>query len=697
MSSMETAEIFSPGGLLENTLPGYESRPGQRAYAVAVAEAIERKEPIVVEGPCGTGKTIGYLVPAILSRGQVVICTENIALQQQIIEKDIPALQRAIDPFPSYALLKGRGNFICQCRMSKAMNAPWIYADPVLGEQMKRIEAKVDAGIYDKSGMGFVPDPKLWADVSGSDECDSCRENRCPYFIHREMASRSRVIITNYHMYFAHLAMREINGTGFLPDIDVLICDEGHKMADVCRNFHGDRVTPWLFAKLQRDLEACEKAYRMGGNPALPRQPQIIPAADALFRGIARYAEHVEKASARDRAGGTYRIQHRTWMFKEAVEAAASVVDGLDVLQDRFLVIHNALRGGVSLWSDAADGKRGKKGRSTHDDATLLSSKASFRCAKIALSIRLAVLSPDPNRVYWVEMAKGEHDKKRPWIIDSRPIDVSGYLHKEVWSKTPTPVVTSATLSLATGRSASPTMEYIRDELGVGGGRDAFVESPFDFQKNMLLIVPEMKNAYPKSGEKGRQAKVDAWRGEASRALQRILRMTGGVLGLFTSYQDMEYVAALCAEEAPLVQGRAPRRDLVARFSEDPSSSLFGVASFWQGVDVPGESLSVVVIFKLPFAVQDPIQEAREDLAKCHGKNPFSAVALPEAALQFKQGVGRLIRAKSDRGVVVVLDTRIARMGYGSAFLHSIPACRRTRDIGEIARFLAGAGVLRGG
>ena len=615
-------------GLIAGSIPGYEKRPGQIKMARAVESALARKEHLAVEAPCGIGKSFAYLVPAIrhalATETRVVVVTANIALQEQLIEKDLPALARSLPERFSYALIKGINNYLCLDRYDDAdSDASQLLLDAAESEQWETLHdwvARTATG--DPSELDVALDGSIWAKVNGVSEL--CNGAQCLYFDRcfamnaRRNLGKVNIIVTNYHLYFAHLAVKmAAERDVILPAHSAVICDEAHEMADIAREFLGRRLTPF------------SASYLLAGSHKL---------------GLRTMADNV-RGAAKDffddvrafRSGPGYKVRLRSPDFGDARPLEAAVRDYREELVGR-----------IKAAQDDQEVDRLAKTAGAAD--RYLGTLDSFR--------RL----DDPNMVYYID-----NDGR----LISRLVDVSEILRTQLFDEVDTVVMTSATL--ATGASFG----FHKRETGAGTAEELIVATPFDFKKQAVLVVPEMECGPNDAG----------FADEVSGHLNRIIQFLGGrTMALFTSYRVMERCAEAARETgvAILKQGEKPRSKLLNEFRADRGTALFGVSSFWQGVDVPGEALSVLTIDKIPFITpEDPLLDALQE----RDPETFTNYQVPKATLALRQGFGRLIRTATDRGVVVIFDRRLFSMRYGRAMRAALPGARVTRDIDAVEEF----------
>jgi ATP-dependent DNA helicase DinG len=639
------SEVFEDGGLFASRFPGYEMREGQVALARMVDEAMRGECHALGEGPCGTGKGVAYLVPASWhahhEQKRVVIATANIALQEQLVRKDLPMLASVL-PWPfTFALLKGRNNYACRDRMAEreARSELHCLVDDELQRQIVDVFAWAEATkTGDVSELSFIPAPQVWSRFSvGSDECkgkdcpfrDDCFAERA-----RDRALGADIVVTNYHLLFAHLAVREVTDQDLvLPAFDFLVLDEAHEAAEIARDFFGFSVSEHTFARL------ASRAAEMG-NKQLAKD--LRQEAQRLFATLTNYAR-----SPRYRR----RLKEPGFASSVGVQCALSKL--------------------VALAKDHAKDE-------SADEAERASARNVAKNAATA-GERLAegLAQSDVGKVYWLDV-----DAKGRTKLRAKPIDVSELLRAELFARCPSVSLVSATLT------TSGTFDFVRRELGMPkDALEVIAETPFDFESQALLVVPE-RLPDPREPDF-----IDA----AADVFQRVVDACDGrTLGLFTSYRNLNAVCERIDGNGHRVlrQGELPRAELTRLFKEDIGSILLGTESFWTGIDVVGEALTGLVIDKLPFPTpDDPVIDAICE----RDPRAFDNYLVPLAIIALRQGIGRLIRCKTDVGVAVILDKRIAEKGYGRKFLKSLPPMLTTRRVENISRFLEEASDARAG
>jgi len=645
MSHDYLTEVFGPGGLFAARFAGYETRPSQVALARMIDQAMREGRHALGEGPCGVGKSLAHAVPAVWHahhrNKRVVLVTANIALQEQLVNKDLPMLAEVL-PWPfGFALLKGRNNFLCHERLadSEARGELVGYADE---EQQRQVDGVLawarTTTTGDVSELPFVPSPGVWSRFAVSS--DDCRGSTCPYrascFSERAIAAahEADLVVTNYHLLFAHLSVRRQTDEDLvLPAFDMLVLDEAHEAADIARGFFGFTVSELAVRRLARVAEDLGDR-ELGG--ALRWE------AKRMFDAVARYARS---------------SSHQRRLTAPGFASATELVLALGALSRLAVQIATG---------DEVDAKLRAKARNARRQAESLRERLDE-----------AVTLSDLNKVYFIEL-----DAKGRAKISAKSIDVADILREELFGRTTSVTLVSATMT------AGGTFDFIRRELGApADALELVAESPFDFAKQALLIVPD---GIPEPRDPGFVAAV-------ADAMQQVIDACDGrVLGLFTSYKNLNAVYDQVAGDTHRIlrQGDLPRTELARIFQEDIGSVLLGTESFWTGIDVPGEALTGVVIDKLPFPnPEDPVVEA----ICARDKRWFSNYFVPRAILMLRQGVGRLIRSQNDVGVVVILDRRIAEKPYGRRFLNSLPPMLTSRKLDNIARFLQEASGAIGG
>ena len=639
-------EIFSPGGLISEHLNGYEFRQEQLQMAHEVARAFIDAEHLIVEAGTGVGKSFAYLIPAISlalkAEQKVVISTNTISLQEQLVTKDIPFLRRILPRNFNVVLAKGRRNYLSRRRLKNLINYERGLFDTLEEvEEVAEIEEWVNWTVDGSTAdLPWQPNPQVWDKVaSDRDNClgRQCETyNTCFYFNLRREMQDADLLIVNHHLLLSDLAIRKesIEALGVLPEYDYLIIDEAHHLEATATNhasvnFSNTRVK-WL-------LDSLANMARLFDSKQLTTQvEEAREQANTLFRAI------IEALGEADDAGqGTSVTQriHESNFVRNALDAPLTdIAQTLKQLQER---------------------------TTTDDEEQEITAHQSY-CQRLRDELDMIIRQDDPNYVYWAEISTRGRTPRI--LLNATPANVNQILEDHLFSIKNSVVMTSATLS--TNRNFA----YFKNRIGIRECRELLVHSPFDFKKQVEIHIP------PYMPDPNSSQFVPA----VIQQIKHYLKLTHGkAFVLFTSYKMMDEVyeaVALDLNEMGIDTfkqgGELSRTDMLQAFREDTDSVLFGTSSFWEGVDVRGEALSNVIITRLPFEVPThPVMEARVKQIKESGGNEFFEFSLPEAILRLKQGFGRLIRTQTDTGIVVILDPRIKTRRYGKQFLDSLPNC----------------------
>ena len=633
---------FGPEGLLAQKIAAFEFRAQQEEMAQSVFACLTGAEPLLVEAGTGTGKTWAYLIPAILSGKKVVVSTGTKTLQDQILDHDIPILKGMIAHRLRVVCLKGRRNYLCLRRFKDFAFQPtfWNREEAKTFRRFQNWATRTKTG--DRSEIPWLPDHyQFWNEVSSStDQClgQKCEEHpRCFLNRIRTEAARAELVVVNHHLFFADLALRK-KGAGVLPHYDAVVFDEAHQVEDIIGPYFGLQFSNLGITELARDLERHGQK-ELKNVSSLQAMRNISKQIEALSRQLHHSFRRRHKTQGRF-ALDLGRIG------QEFSATARQITGALDQLR--------------ALLSPAAE---------QQPVAELLINRA----LEAATALEEIVEQRDASLVYWYEIT--QHGV----FLHGTPAQINAILQQEVFSKTPAAVFTSATLSV--GKSFG----FMRETLGVPPeAREKLLASPFCFEEQTLLYVPV---DFPEPQHPDFCSRL------AAEALEILQKSRGRALLLFTSYRNMNEVYQQLRDRLPfpmLMQGQKPKRILLAEFKEKVDSILLATSSFWQGVDVPGEALSCLLIDKLPFEVpDDPLISARMEQVAKQGKSAFFEYQVPRAILQLKQGVGRLIRSSQDRGVIAIFDVRLRTKSYGQTFLRSLPPCRLVQHKEEIGAFFS--------
>jgi len=630
--------IFGPGGLLESRHPGYEFRASQLAMAEVVDTAFQKHQHAVIEAGTGTGKTLAYLIPAIRSGRRVVISTATKSLQEQLFNKDVPFLQKHFAPNLKAALMKGRNNFLCRQKVHQIEGPAALRGIDEVDwfSQIKDWEKLTETG--DRAELTFLPDDaELWHRIDA--RSDLCTGQKCPEFSRcfitamHQRAQEADLIIVNHHLFFADLAIRQDDFGSILPEYSAVVFDEAHEIEDVASDYFGRRVSSYQFEELVRDTEATLRVLKVEASPLRKHLIRVRERARTFF-------ENFPEREGRFPFGPAER--------KAFLERHASAFEDLSAAVKRIETELSAI---------------------TPKPEEILT--LARRAAELRREFIFLLESEEKSYVYWYER------RGKGIVLTATPIDVSEILREKLFDQFDTVILTSATLAVG-GR-----FDFLKQRLGVLPAKETVLPQEFDFREQALLYIPE---AMP-------DVRHETFAARAAHEIVKLLEISKGrAFCLFTSYAQMRVVHEMVAGRVSFptfLQGTAPRSTLLERFRTTPNAVLFATASFWQGVDVRGSQLSCVIIDKLPFAVpSDPIVAARVRALQEDGRNPFAEYQVPEAVLALKQGFGRLIRSKTDRGILAILDNRITRMQYGKIFLESLPDYAKTQDIAEVSRFM---------
>ncbi len=641
--------IFGPSGRIAQAHPNYEYRPGQVEMAAAVEGVFRRGGVAIIEAGTGTGKTLAYLIPALAAGRRVIISTATKSLQEQLYFKDIPFLQALFPGRVRAAYMKGRSNYVCLNRLRRAYDSPILtgMADVDHFETVRAWAEETETG--DRAELVELPEYlPFWHAVDA--RSDTCLGQRCPDFDAcfitrmRQRAEEADVVIVNHHLFFADLALRQDDYGQVIPDYTTVVFDESHELEPIAAGHFGSVVSNFRVDDLVGDLQKLVVVDADTLGDLMQTSARLIQRADRFWLGLAGSMPRGRSSDGE----GEQRTELSASMFvdgKEATRLGEFYLDVRDTL-DHLAAILDALR-----------------------DPPPEAASVLRRVEQLRFDLDFVVAAEDPNYVYWCER------RGRGTFLNATPIDVSEILRERLFDRLESAVLTSATL--ATGGE----FEYIRSRLGIDDADEHIIDSHFDFTRQALLYLP---TGIPDPRDPGFLTR-------AADEIVAILEATRGrAFVLFTSLQQMRDAHELVAPRIDfptLVQGDGSKAGIIDRFRSTEGAVLFATSSFWQGIDVQGEALSCVIIVKLPFAVpSDPVVAARGRALEERGGNSFYDYQIPEAVIALKQGVGRLIRSKTDVGVLSILDPRLRTRGYGRVFLQSLPPVPVTTRVEDVAR-----------
>jgi len=628
--SESLSRLFGPEGELAEALPAFRPREGQLHLAETIERCLQGGHDLVAEAATGTGKTLAYLVPVLLRGERTIISTGTLNLQDQLFRRDLPLALKALGVERKVALLKGRSNYLCLHRLERHVSEPELFSDVMEELQVVRRWARHTNSGEISEVDDIASGSRVWPLVTSTQ--DNCLGGDCPFLsdchlVHaRRQAQEADVVVVNHHLLFADMALKQTGFGEVLPGAETVVIDEAHQVPDTAMRFFSRGLSAWQVRELSRDTLAASA----GAAGSL----KMLQGPTADLRAALEQA--VSACVDLPRRGEYSALRHCLDEFHALLRALNGLSRALDPLSERTRDLGNCSERAVAL----QDGLH-------------------------------AFLEGQQGYVRWFSSRSGRFQ------LNLTPLDVAAPLN-ELRERVPaTWVMTSATLAV-NGR-----FEHFTRRLGLDSAEELVVESPFDYPNQTRLWIPE---DLPEPRDPS----------HTERLLENVMPLlrTAGGRGflLFTSHRALQRAAQWLRAHTAfnlLIQEDAPRHVLLERFRTRPNSLLLGAASFWEGVDVPGKALSVVVIDKLPFAApDDPVLEATLKAVREAGENPFTTVQLPQAVLALKQGAGRLIRQWNDFGVLVLGDPRITHKPYGRLFLKSLPPMTRARSAAEAAEFL---------
>lgn len=648
-------KVFGQGGLVAQFHESYEFREGQIKMAEAIARAFRDKKHLIVEAGTGTGKTLAYLVPAIEqslgTNKRIVISTGTKNLQEQLMEKDIPFLQNVMPKKFTAAYMKGRANYACLYRLHKSDDQPILDGIDEIDSFREVREWARETKTGDRAELTYLPENlPFWSRVNAKSE--TCIGQKCPDFEPcfitrmRAGAENADVIIVNHHLFFADLSVRGNQFGKVIPDYSTVIFDEAHLIEDIAADYFGFQVSNFQFDELVRDAAA-------------------LPISDAIaVNGILKACSRVNG------------LTEQFWLrFRQSREAEGRFPLMGDPLTTRGIdgEEHPTALGEAYTALDWAFGQL-EAALDVFSDKVPEAESVVRRIRQTRFDLGFIVKQADRNFVYWLER------RGRGIFLQASPVDVSALLQEKLFEKVETCVLTSATLS------TNGSFNFIRDRLGLSAAKTDSLIAPssFDHEEQALLYLPKGMPD-PRAPEFSQVAAAE---------IVKILHVTQGhAFVLCTSNSSMAALFELVSSRIDypcFLQGTMAKSGLLERFRNTPNAVLFATSSFWQGVDVRGEQLSCVIIDKLPFAVPtDPIVAARSKFIDDNGGRSFFDYSVPQAVISLKQGIGRLIRSRTDRGVIAILDPRLRTKSYGRDFLSSLPRMRISGDLEEVSSVVA--------
>ena len=629
------SKAFSANGDLAAHISGFNAREAQVQMALAITDAVENDSALVVEAGTGTGKTYAYLVPALLSGKKVILSTGTKNLQEQLYFRDLPTVVKALASPMQLALLKGRSNYLCLFRLEQHYNHVPVQDDELINDLslIKKWASETQSG--DIGELSYISeDSKALPYVTST--TDNCLGKDCPVYedCHllkaRKKAQAADLVVVNHHLFFADLALKYTGFGELLPQMDVVIFDEAHQLPDIASDYFGENLSSRLLLDLCRDIDlACKTELR--------DHPQLARSAEKVAQLVKDWRLQFGSEPAR----GNWREQYPLPQMQTAINRLA---DAMDML---YLIMKNSL------------------GRSEVIDICF------ERLAQAVHRLKKFTDMQQQGVSLWFETTRLHV------VLHLTPLSIADKFSQIVQQQKRSWVFTSATLSVNHGFSHYTT------QMGLQQAATLQLDSPFDYPEQALLCVPRyMSEPHQKSMANEL----------LSIAVRLIEANNGRCFFLFTSHRMLQLVAQQLPgliRQPVLVQGSTGKRLLLEQFVQLDNAVLLGTGSFWEGVDVRGDTLSCVIIDKLPFASpDDPLLQARSEDCQRRGEDPFATVQLPQAVITLKQGVGRLIRDVTDYGVMVICDNRLVTKPYGEVFLTSLPPMRRTRNLDDAVHFL---------
>ena len=644
--SLTLEQIFKPGGILESRLPNYEHRPSQQVMAEAVLDAIANRHPLCVEAGTGTGKTLAYLIPSLFCKQRVIVSTATKNLQDQIFFKDIPFIRQHLFPDLSVTYMKGRQNYLCLKKLHDQQPRPETLEAPEPWGALSKWVQETETG--DRSELSWMrDDDSLWRNLDA--RSDTCAGHKCSYFDQcyvtrmRQSALGADLIVVNHALFFANLALESDEIGHVLPNFSVLILDEAHEVEDIAAQHFGKQINNYQVE------EFCRNFRKVFSDSPESKRPldQVQASSTDFFNSFPGLR-------------GRYSLNLYQQPDGTTVDLRAEVLDSFQRLQQSLSGLYHNIQNQTQLPAEADP---------------LIRSLEQMR-----VTLEAIFDLENSENVYWFE------NRARGVFLHVNPIEVAPILQQKLFSRADTTIFTSATLT------THNNFEYFRERLGIPEPKEVIAANEFNYIEQTMLYIPG-SFPEPRSAHYLRRALHET---------QEILAITRGhAFLLFTSFAQMDRVYAALREETPFPlfrQGELPKNQLLEAFKETPHAVLCATSSFWQGVDVQGDALRAVIIDKLPFPVPtEPLVAARINWLEKDGTNSFLRYSVPKAIITLKQGLGRLIRSRRDRGVLAILDSRLRTRSYGKLFLESLPKCTITDNMDTLRDFFdQNASSIRG-
>lgn len=671
-------------------VPNFEERPQQMEMALSVWKALINGQHLLVEAGTGIGKSLAYLFPAVLwsqlTKKRIIVSTHTVNLQQQLVHKDLPLLNKIFKQCGfnfNYALFKGRNHYLCLRRWNQVYGQTTQLISLVKPNEkeitLEKLSDFMKSGFWDgdRDRLLFPVSDSVWSEICS--ESGRCMFSKCPYkddcFYqkHRKYLEKCHLIVVNHALFVSHLKIFQDSAgkINLLPGFEGVILDEAHHFENVTRNSLASEISYFQFKRLADDTLRLASNGSLGNTLSKDEVRRIRVVLEdklATLDSILKKLDPEIYGQTNANGNGKKRSNRKASRCDGKREKTRLRETGL--IDEKFIKSLEDFLHVLGRWPelDLSDEERFEVNALQKRYISFINDLKSINCLD----------GDGESFVYWAENSKGPRYKTV--VLKRSPLEVGPYLEEALWSAIPSAILTSATLS------AGGTFNYIKQMLSLSDAKQVILGSPFDYCSQACLCVPKDSH----SQDPNSQSFYDY---VAKKVIEIVDMVLGRTFVLFTSKKSLESVARLVRDKIEergypvLIQGEAPREILLAEFKTTGNAVLFGLDSFWEGVDVPGDALSCVILAKLPFPVpDDPVLQAREELWKSLGKIPFIQYSLPQAIIKLKQGFGRLIRTKTDKGAVVILDPRIITKHYGKSIIKSLPPVRLTSDIEEVAR-----------